>query len=68
MNEGKHVRGTRKGCTERRCERAYPNLLDALEGLGQQGEKITAALNDVFFSTSKFDALLLEDLRVEPER
>ena len=43
-----------------------PDLFNALEGLGQQGEEIAAPLHDVLLGAPKGDALLLEHLRVEP--
>lgn len=44
----------------------HPDLLDALEGIRQEGEEVAASLDDVLLGSAQADALLLEDLGVEP--
>lgn len=43
----------------------HRDLLDALECLGQEREKVTASLDDVLLRAPESDALLIENLRVE---
>ena len=45
---------------------AHPDLLDALEGIWQEGEEVAASLDDVLLGSAQADALLLEDVGVEP--